>query len=199
VTNQSGARPDLMTARRLPKRPNQRSTRSHDYPKVIKETKPAINPASRLPEGIRLNQLDLRPNLSDHPKVSDKVSSTSDPTPTTTRRFPIRLDRSSTREDCTGTDRFQSMKTEPDAPREMQQKNWGSSTSGVYSPRESVPSTMPVRANQRSMLSWASASSGISPPLPCDHLHERSPHELCRQPSPKAVLVVAPQGFPTTG
>jgi hypothetical protein len=34
---------------------------------------------------------------------------------------------------------LQSMKTGTSAPREMQLMNWGSSTSGVYSPRESVP------------------------------------------------------------
>jgi hypothetical protein len=59
---------------------------------------------------------------------------------------------------------LRSMKSGTSAPREMQQMNWGSSTSGVFSPRESVSGARLVRASPGPMLSWASASSGISPP-----------------------------------
>jgi hypothetical protein len=45
-----------------------------------------------------------------------------------------------------------------DAPREMQLANWGSSTSGLYSPRESVPVALWVR--QRS----GRCSLGLPPP-----------------------------------
>jgi hypothetical protein len=59
---------------------------------------------------------------------------------------------------------LRSMKSGTSAPREMQQMIWGSSTSGGYSPRESVSVVKLVRADPGPMLSWASASSGISPP-----------------------------------
>jgi len=100
---------------------------------------------------------------------------------------------------CTGTNWLLSIKNGTIAPREMQQKNWGSSTSGVFSPRESVPGTKLVRACPRPLLSWASASSGISPPVPCFCLRKNSPRGLHQQPSPKAVWKVTPQGVPTSG
>lgn len=80
---------------------------------------------------------------------------------------------------------IRSVKTGTSAPREMQQWNWGSSTSGVYSPRESVSGARLVRASPGPMLSWASASSGISLPWPRARLHGRSPHGLHHLPAPE--------------
>lgn len=80
---------------------------------------------------------------------------------------------------------LRSMKSGTSAPREMQQMNWGSSTSGGYSPRESVSGVKLVRADPGPMLSWASASSGISPPWSRIRLHGYSPRGLRRQPDPE--------------
>lgn len=121
------------------------------------------------PEGAWMNQTDRRPN---HRPSKETRTGWGGP---------------SQGKVCTGTNWLLSIKNGTIAPREMQQKNWGSSTSGVFSPRESVPGTKLVRACPRPLLSWASASSGISPPVSCFCLHKNSPHGFHQQPSPKAV------------
>jgi hypothetical protein len=86
-----------------------------------------------------------------------------------------------------------------DAPREMQLANWGSSTSGPYSPRESVPVALWVR--QRS----GRCSHGLPPPQGFlsrtreERLRVLNLLELRRTPDPKVMSEAAPRGLTCQG
>jgi len=82
-----------------------------------------------------------------------------------------------------------------DAPREMQPANWGSPTSGLSSPRESVPVTLRIRQRSGRCSLGLPPPQGFLPRLREGHLRALNPLGLHRAPGPKTVSRTAPRGL----